>query len=457
MGNQSWVLGRRIVEIDLLALGMYCCICKSPLHLSNTVGEKLFGLSGILMIRCDLCDTVTDVQTGKRGPTGSYDINTKATIGMIHAGIGPIHLQNLLAECNLPSISENTLRKKEKELSKQIGEVANTSCRIAQEEEKAQSNNSNVEASFDCGWRKRGSGWNYNSNTGHSTFIEKESGKVMSFDLRSKTCETCEYHQSRKETVPEHDCQLNWHRSSKAMEADMAVAMAHRLKDDRCEIKVVHADNNASTTARLQVEFDNISKKDDQNHVKKGISTTLHNIPKRSKTCETCEYHQSRKETVPEHDCQLNWHRSSKAMEADMAVAMAHSYRELQKDETRQYILRCFMYAIKGGETEDDIKCNLERMVPHVFCSHEKYEDVDWCTYDTDPENFKYKSMPNGKPLTSDGLKEELNSLVRKMISMNESISELGSTQANESFNQLVSVKAHKARYLQQYSQSANA
>ncbi|XP_071139647.1 uncharacterized protein, partial [Mytilus edulis] len=335
--QQSWGLGRRIVELDLLAVGMYCCICKSPLHLSNTVGEKLFGLSGIIMIRCDLCATVTDVQTGKRGPTGSYDINTKAALGMIHAGIGPTHLQNFLAECNLPSISENTLRKKEKELSKQIGEVANTSCRTAQEEEKAQSTNNNVEASFDGGWQKRGSGWNYNSNTGHSTFIGKESGKVLSFELRSKACKTCEYHQSRKETVPDHDCHLNWHGSSKAMEADMAVTMAHRLKDDGCEIKVVHADNDASTTARLQVEFDNISKKDDQNHVKKGISTSLHNISK--------------------------------------------SYRELQKDETRQYILRCFMYAIKGGETEDDIKCNLERIVPHVFGSHEKCEDVDWCTY----------------------------------------------------------------------------
>ncbi|XP_063408241.1 uncharacterized protein LOC134691604 [Mytilus trossulus] len=156
--QQSWGLGRRIVELDLLAVGMYCCICKYPLHLSNTVGEKLFSLSGIIMIRCDLCATVTDVQTGKRGPTGSYDINTKAALGMIHAGIGPTHLQNFLAECNLPSISENTLRKKEKELSKQIGEVANTSCRTAREEEKAQSTNNNVKASFDGSWQKRGSG-----------------------------------------------------------------------------------------------------------------------------------------------------------------------------------------------------------------------------------------------------------------------------------------------------------
>ncbi|VDI70614.1 Hypothetical predicted protein [Mytilus galloprovincialis] len=34
------------------------------------------------MIRCELCATVTEVQTGKRGPTGSYDINTKAAIDL---------------------------------------------------------------------------------------------------------------------------------------------------------------------------------------------------------------------------------------------------------------------------------------------------------------------------------------------------------------------------------------
>lgn len=71
---------------------------------------------------------------------------------------------------------------------------------------------------------------------GHATFIGKETGKVLSFDLRSKTCKICEFHQNKKETVPEHECHLNWHGSSKSMEADMAVSMVHRLKDDVCEM-----------------------------------------------------------------------------------------------------------------------------------------------------------------------------------------------------------------------------
>ncbi|XP_052067793.1 uncharacterized protein LOC127707306 [Mytilus californianus] len=177
------------------------------------------------------------------------------------------------------------------------------------------------------------------------------------------------------------------------MEADMAVSMAHRLKDDECEINVIHADNDAATSARLEVEFENIKKKDDQNHVKKGISTSLYDISK--------------------------------------------SYKELQKDETKQYILRCFMYSIKGGDNEDDIKIWLQRIVPHIFGSHENCNDADW-----------YKSLPNGKPLKSEGLKVELNNLVQKMIGRSNSLNDLGSTQSNESFNQLVSVKAPKSRAL---------
>lgn len=54
---------------------------------------------------------------------------------MIHAGIGPAHVNNFLTECNIPPVSENTLRKKEKEISKSMHNVAMTSCRKAQLQE----------------------------------------------------------------------------------------------------------------------------------------------------------------------------------------------------------------------------------------------------------------------------------------------------------------------------------
>ncbi|CAC5403278.1 unnamed protein product [Mytilus coruscus] len=94
------------------------------------------------------------------------------------------------------------------------------------------------------------------------------------------------------------------------------------------------------------------------------------------------------------------------------------------------------------------LKIGLQRIVPHILGSHENCKDADWCSYHQDPEKFAYKSLPNGKPLKSEGLKVELNNVVQKMIGWSNSLNELGSTQSNESFNQLVSVKAPKSRTL---------
>lgn len=46
-------------------------------------------------------------------------------------------------------------------------------------------------------------------------------------------------------------------------------------------VAVVHADNDAATKARLEIEFENIVKKDDQNHLHKGITSSLHHLEKR--------------------------------------------------------------------------------------------------------------------------------------------------------------------------------
>ncbi|CAG2226082.1 unnamed protein product [Mytilus edulis] len=46
-----------------------------------------------------------------------------------------------------------------------------------------------------------------------------------------------------------------------------------------------------------------------------------------------------------------------------------------------------------------------------------------------------YKSLPNGKPLTSEDLRRDLENLIEKYKSKASSLRNLGSTQANESFN----------------------
>ncbi|OPL20372.1 hypothetical protein AM593_02294, partial [Mytilus galloprovincialis] len=106
--------------------------------------------------------------------------------------------------------------------------------------------------------------------------IGLKTGKVIDYAYRSRSCRVCEVHEKRKETVSAHDCCRNWKGTSKGMEPDMAVEMTHKLNDSGCQIKVLHADNDSTTTSRLKVHFEDLEKKDDQNHVKKGFSKKLY-------------------------------------------------------------------------------------------------------------------------------------------------------------------------------------
>jgi hypothetical protein len=44
-----------------------------------------------------------------------------------------------------------------------------------------------------------------------------------------------------------HECSKNWDGSSKSMEPDMAVAMAHKMENDGFRIDAIHADNDSTT------------------------------------------------------------------------------------------------------------------------------------------------------------------------------------------------------------------
>ena len=80
--GMSWNIGRRFVELDILAKNMFCGRCNVPLHLQDTVSEHVGGFGSQLYIRCSNldCQIVTDVPTGKLGPTGAFDITDKIVI-----------------------------------------------------------------------------------------------------------------------------------------------------------------------------------------------------------------------------------------------------------------------------------------------------------------------------------------------------------------------------------------
>lgn len=93
---------------------------------------------------------------------------------MLHAGIGPTHVNALMTSTNLPAIGQNTLEAREREVGPAIEKVARKSCEDTLERrEKEYWRKSETEqvvdigASYDMGWQKRGKG--HNSLTGYVT------------------------------------------------------------------------------------------------------------------------------------------------------------------------------------------------------------------------------------------------------------------------------------------------
>ncbi|XP_076110691.1 uncharacterized protein LOC143079310 isoform X2 [Mytilus galloprovincialis] len=188
--------------------------------------------------------------------------------------------------------------------------------------------------------------------------------------------------------------------SSKGMEPDMACSMIQRLAEDGYTVGTLHADNDATTQSRLPCS---IIKKDDKTHVKKNLSKRLYGLSK--------------------------------------------NYKQLKSAKVITYIVRCFMYTIsKHQNSKQSMKTELATIVPHIFGHHEQCSPT-WCTYVKDPTKFRFKHLPNGKALSGDKLREELDKLAQNYIERADRLLNLGSTQSNESFNNSVASFAPKNRF----------
>ena len=107
---------------------------------------------------------------------------------MLHAGIGPTHVNELLSSINVPPLGESTLKAREREVGPQIEKVAKESCleRKAKSERnlwKKDSEKENVAigVSYDMGWQKRGKA--HNSLTGTLQILYLKELKRVHLDI----------------------------------------------------------------------------------------------------------------------------------------------------------------------------------------------------------------------------------------------------------------------------------
>ena len=107
-----------------------------------------------------------------------------------------------------------------------------------------------------------------------------------------------------------------------------------------------------------------------------------------------------------------------------------------------------FMYAIEQNQGNvKGLQKRLSEIVSHMYGCHEQCSG-EWCTYSDNPEKSAHNSLPYKKPLRDKNLKEALHKLVQQYIAKADHLAYQGSSQDNESFNNIVTSKAPKARYI---------
>ena len=199
----------------------------------NIVTEKQSVLSSVFTAKCSFCGHNSDVRSSGEHRTGSRDplasnINTRAALGSLHAGIGNTHLNNLLSTMNIPTINHRLFKKREREIGNVVENIARESCKLNLNLEKVMAEQSSrpsadglvgIAVSYDMGWQKRGRG--YNSSTGHGAAMGLATGKVVRYSTRCKMCRVCS-HNKLTGRGKKHDCRKNYNGSSKSMEQDVA-------------------------------------------------------------------------------------------------------------------------------------------------------------------------------------------------------------------------------------------
>ncbi|KAE8736716.1 hypothetical protein FOCC_FOCC017829, partial [Frankliniella occidentalis] len=189
----------------------------------------------------------------------------------------------------------------------------------------------------------------------------------------------------------DHDCRQNWSRSSKSMEPDMAVELVAKnqlLASQNCYIGVIIGDDDASYVYAIQRESAYpVEKWSDISHIKRNLSNTLYALK------------------VP--------------------------------DQVMKYIKSNFACVLeKNRNNEEATAVGIRNLVPHIFGNHTNCPNVG-SGYSQDPTTYKHSGLPHGKPLTNPTLEAALSKTMERYAKAAPKIAPGGSSQANESFNNI--------------------
>lgn len=380
------------------------------------------GLASIFDIKCHLCGKINKIKTssehrsGKRGRL-TYDINTRAVLGSLHAGIGNTHLNNLFSTMNIPTMNNRTFKSREREVGCAVEVLAQASCKKNMEVEKklAEINGEvadenglvGIPVSYDMGWQKRGKG--HNSLTGQGVAMGIQTGNVLAYATKCKSCRVCEFARKKGKQPRVHDCRKNHAGSSKAMEPAVACELWNSAPTENVKFSTYVGDDDTTTLCHLSQNVPyGVEKWSDIVHAKRSLTTRLYNIATR------CKFENS----------------------------------STLSQKVINYLGKCFTYSVAQNRDKASLKSAIKNIVPHAFGDHHGCCS-SWCGYKKDPLTYKHRDLPYNKDLMGNELKKALTSLFEEYATdtVAEKLLPFANSQRNESLNSTIGSKNPKIRF----------
>ena len=216
-----------------------------------------------------------------------WECNLAAVWGQMATGEGHAPLNEFMAVLGVPSLLKKAFVSTEKRIGEWWKDLLKISMKQAGEEEKAIAISNGhyhqgipvITVIVDGGWSKRSHKHSYNAKSGVGIIIGKETGKILYMGVRNKYCSVC--HNTTGDTVPPHDCFLDWDQSSSAMETDIVTGFLQSEAQHGLRYTRFIGDGDSSVYPALvsRVPYGYFIKKlECANHAVKCFWTTMENL-----------------------------------------------------------------------------------------------------------------------------------------------------------------------------------
>lgn len=300
---------RRIVDLEQYFTSLqhiYTLHDNEKCNFTNLrlVNTQQLGIDTKVQIKCDICNFEKWVRLNEE-IADTMNVNQLVVAGSVMSGMGFNNVQELLANLDIPLMSDKTfvdikqklVQEFEYAAMKEMEEAAELEIQYAKAEGNVIDGIPFITVTLDGNWLKRSyRTGKYDSLSGTACIIGIKTGKVLYVGVHNKFCSLCAWYEKRKREPRQHACYKTWGRdeSSSSMEQHIIVsAFKCSIEMHGLIYKTIIADGDSSVYQEIlnsnpypvrvnKIECSNHLYRNFSNKIVDASKTKFLNVPKGS-------------------------------------------------------------------------------------------------------------------------------------------------------------------------------